>query len=63
MFICNNLLQEDDQVIIEQVEQLTDGQDEGIKDAEIDDNNSSEEEDEEEKERVGIKFTEQEVVS
>ena len=63
MLFCNNLLQEDDQVIIEQVEQLADGQDEGIKDAEIDDNNNSEEEDEEEKETVGIKFTEQEVVS
>ena len=41
MFIGHNSLLEDDQVMIEQVEQPADEQDDGIKDAEIDDNNNN----------------------
>ena len=36
MFVGHNPLQEDDKVMVEQVEQSADGQDEGMKDAEID---------------------------
>ena len=52
MLIGHNSLLEDDQVIVEQVDQPENEQDEGMKDAEIDDNkNNYEEEDEKRKER------------
>ena len=41
MSIDNNPLIEDDQVIVEQIEQSADEQDEGMKDAEIDNNNNN----------------------